>query len=359
MTAFLFILFLFFYLNLPKFGHLPDKISQEKIKNSPHYKKGKFQNITPTVQITSDEGALSVMADFLFKKHLDQKPKKNIPAVKTDLKTLDKNQDLLVWFGHSSYYIQLSGFRFLIDPVFSQNASPIPMNVVAFKGATLYTAKDMPSIDFLIITHDHWDHLDYPTIKQLKGSVGRFVVPLGIGSHLRHWGIETDRITELDWNEKELFPAGEIDCLPARHFSGRSIFPSRTLWASFLINTPEYKLYIGGDSGYDGHYKQIGDRFGGVDLALLDSGQYDKNWKEIHQHPAEVLQAAKDLQTKRLFAGHNSKFCICNHAWYDPLERISELAVKEQFALITPKIGEVVSLRGQTQSFDQWWKELL
>ncbi|MBO4519945.1 MAG: MBL fold metallo-hydrolase [Alphaproteobacteria bacterium] len=345
------------YLNLAKFGHLPDEISQEKIKLSPHQKDGKFRNIHPTEKMTGQGGFFSTMYDFYFGDHPDTKPDKKIPVVKTDIKSLDLNRDALVWLGHSSTYFQLNGKRYLVDPVFSENASPLPHNVVPFKGTSVYSADDMPEIDYLIITHDHYDHLDYETITALKPKVRNVITGLGVGSHFRHWGYDDKIIRETDWNESVDIGNGKIHCLPARHFSGR-LFSNRTLWASFLIETQKFKLYVGGDSGYDDHYKIIGEKFGDVDFALLEAGQYDKNWRYIHEMPEEFIKAAKDLNAKRLLPVHNSKFSICNHAWYEPLDRISELSANTDLNIATPKIGEVVDLRDSSQRFSAWWKDV-
>ncbi|MBR2299929.1 MAG: MBL fold metallo-hydrolase [Alphaproteobacteria bacterium] len=343
------------YVNLAKFGHLPDEISLKKIRKSPFQKNGVFQNMVPTEKMTGEKGFIGTMWDFWFKYHPDTKPIKNIPTVKTDVKSLKENK--LVWFGHSSTYFQIRGLRFLIDPVFSSNASPIPYNVVPFKGTRIYGAEDVPNIDYLIITHDHYDHLDYETILALKPKIKHVVTGLGVGSHLRYWGYENEKITELDWNESCKIKGGKIHCLPARHFSGR-LFSNRTLWGSFLVDVNGFKLYVGGDSGYDEHYKTIGDQFKGVDFALLEAGQYDKNWRYIHEMPEEFMKAAKDLRAKKVLPVHNSKFSICNHPWYEPLERINELNKKENLNIITPKIGEVVNLNLLTQKFDAWWKDV-
>lgn len=344
------------YLNLPMFGHLPDEISMAKIKKSPNCKNGKFSNLHATPQMTGKGGFFATMYDFYFGNHKDKIPDKALPAVKTDLKKLNKNEDLLVWFGHSSYYIQLHGVRYLVDPVFSNNASPIPHNVVPFEGTDIYSADDLPEIDYLIITHDHYDHLDYETVKKLRPKVKAVITGLGTGSHLRRWGYENNIIHEMDWNETFSTNDGEIVTLPARHFSGRSLFPNKSLWASYLINTPNYKIYLGGDSGYDDHYKTIGNKYKDIDLALLDAGQYDKNWRYIHAHPDEVLQAARDLGAKRIVPIHNSKFSICNHPWYEPLEKVTTRGENENFAVLTPKIGEVVRLSDKSQKFSRWWK---
>lgn len=345
------------YLNLPLFGHLPDEISMAKIKKSSHYKNGRFENLHETPQITGKGGFFATMYDFYFGHHKDKTPKKALPAVKTDLKKLNPDEDLLVWFGHSSYYIQLHGVRYLIDPVFSGNASPLPHNVVPFEGTNIYSADDMPEIDYLIITHDHYDHLDYDTMKKLRTKTKAVIAGLGIGSHLRRWGYENDIIHEMDWYETVPTEDGEITALPARHFSGRSLFPNRTLWASYLINTPNYKIYIGGDSGYDDHYKAIGQKYQNIDLALLEAGQYDKNWRYIHTLPHEVVQAAKDIAAERIIPVHNSKFSICNHPWYEPLNEVTRLGENENFAVLTPKIGEIVRLTDKSQTFSRWWEQ--
>ncbi len=345
------------YLNLAKFGHLPDAISMEKIKKSSHFKHGHFHNMHRTPQMTGKGGFFSTMWDFYFGHHPDTKPTQSIPAVKTDLKKLPLNTDLLVWFGHSSSYFQLNGKKYLIDPVFSRNASPLPHNVVPFKGTDIYSAADVPEIDYLIITHDHYDHLDYETVNALRPKVKHVITGLGVGSHFRYWGYDKDKIIEMDWNESIVLENSKIHCLPARHFSGR-LFANRTLWASFLLETEGYKLYIGGDSGYDDHYKNIKNKFGKIDLALLEAGQYDNNWRYIHEMPEEFVQATTDLQAARVLPVHNSKFSICNHAWYDPLEKIEELNKAADLNILTPKIGEVIKLHDEKQQFIKWWKEI-
>ena len=347
------------YLYTPKFGALPKGKSLERIQKSSHYKLGKFRNLEPTRQMTGDISPLSIMSDYFFGSHPDTKPKHPVPAVKTDLNNLTADKNVLIWFGHSSYFAQLHGKKFLFDPVFSKTASPVPFNVVAFDGTDIYKPEDMPQIDYLIITHDHWDHLDYPTIKKLKPTIGKVITGLGNGAHFRRWGFDEAKIIELDWNEKFSAENLEIYCLPARHFSGRGLTADKSLWASYLIKSDDYKLYAGGDSGYGLHYKEIGDKFGQIDIALLDSGQYDKNWKYIHEQPHQVIQAARDLNTKNLLPVHNSKFTISNHLWYEPLEILSGFEDKENFQILTPKIGEPVNIDSAKYRFDKWWKSIM
>ena len=344
----------------PQFGKAPKGKRLERIKQSPHYKNGKFQNFSYTPTISEGYSTLGVMFDFFFKTFPRTKPIDSIPSVKTDLKNLSKNEDLLVWFGHSSYFIQLKGKRFLIDPVFSGNASPIANTNRSFPGTDVYLADDMPDIDYLLITHDHYDHLDYPTMVKLQPKIKNIVCGLGVGEHFEYWGFDTQTIAEKDWNES-LILADEITLhtAPTRHFSGRSIWRNNTLWLSFVLQTNNFKLYLGGDSGYDTHFADLGKKFGGFDLALLDNGQYDPAWQAIHMLPNEGLKAAKDLKTKRLFPIHSSKFKLSNHPWDEPLKTITKLNDDNFYCpIITPQIGEVVYLNDSTQVFSAWWKAI-
>lgn len=270
-----------------------------------------------------------------------------------------KRQDVLVWFGHSSYFIQLDGKHILVDPVFSDAASPVGFFNKAFKGTNSYAASDVPDIDYLIITHDHWDHLDYPTMLQLKSRVKKVICGLGVGAHFEYWGFDKHRIIEMDWNEDYSLDTGfTVFSLPARHFSGRGFSANQSLWGSFLLQSPTSKIYIGGDSGYDTHFADIGKRFGEIDLAILENGQYDEHWKYIHMMPKEVLQAAKDLRAKQLFPIHNSKYALANHDWDTPMRTITAGYTAGEFKLITPKIGEVVRLKDRTQTFSKWWESV-
>ncbi len=346
----------FAYLNLPKFGKMPDEISLAKIKNSPNYKNGQFQNRYPIPEPTKKRSAIKARLDFVFKKYPNTVPTKAIPTVKTDIKSINKSKNVVIWLGHSSYYIQLGGLTFLVDPVLSNHASPFPFMIRAFPGTNVYQADDFPEIDFLIITHDHWDHLDYPTVKALKSKIRHVITPLGVDSHLRYWGLDKEKITEMDWDDEIEIPNGKITCIPARHFSGRWLTRNKTLWASFVININGFKIYVDGDSGYDEHYKTYGYKFRGIDLALLEAGQYNEDWQYIHKSPGKTVQAAKDLKAKRVIAGHNSKFNLAKHPWFEPLEKISEMARSAKFKLITPKIGETVYLTQPEQNFSEWWK---
>ncbi len=342
------------FMRVPKFGKLPEGEQKTRIEKSPNYKNGAFQNLNYTPQMTGDGGFLKIMKDMFNAKN--RRPKDVIPSVKTDLFNLDRNKDILVWFGHSSYFMQIDGKRLLVDPVFCGNASPFSFMIKSFKGTVIYKPEDIPEIDFLIITHDHWDHLDYKTISALKPRVSKVITGLGTGAHLERWGYDPRLIIENDWYDHiELEDEFTIDVTPARHFSGRGPKPNQSLWASFVLQTPSIRIFIGGDGGYDEHFAEIGEKFGGFDLVILENGQYNTSWKYIHMMPDEVLQAAKDLRAKRLFPVHNSKFALANHSWDTPLKAISEFNKTMNQPLITPIIGELVFLKDSMQVFTEWW----
>ncbi len=344
------------FVNQASFGRTPSGERKERVLNSPNYRDGKFQNQSPTKQITSDKGYLSLMFDFLFGKRERVTPVSKIPVVKTDLQNIDRDKDILVWFGHSSYFMQVDGKRILVDPVFSKAASPVSFVNKAFDGTDIYKPEDMPDIDYLVISHDHWDHLDYNTVMKLKDRIAKVICGLGVAEHFERWGFDKSKIVELDWNEDSSLDTGfSVYCLPARHFSGRGLSPNQSLWVSYLLRTPSMNIYIGGDSGYDTHFAKIGEQFADIDFAILENGQYDKDWKYIHMMPEEVVQAAKDLNAKNLLPVHSSKFALGNHAWDDPLKRVTAAAKGENVRLMTPMIGEVVNLKDSTQVFKEWW----
>ncbi len=355
--VFLLLIVVIVYLNLPMFGKLPSGKHLDAIKLSKNYKDGKFRNIESIILINSFH-MLKSLTHLIFAKKRESFPKREIPTTKTDLLKLDSQEDVLVWFGHSSYFLQIEGKKILVDPVFSQTASPILFTMQAFSGTHIYNVTDIPEVDYLIITHDHWDHLDYKTIKGLENKIKRVICPIGVGSHLRFWGLNSSQISEIDWYNGITTDEGfRFFCLPSVHFSGRGIVRNKTLWGSFLIETPElFNIFIGCDGGYGKHFSEIGLRFKTIDLAILENGQYNKHWEQIHMHPNEVVQAAIDLRARRVLPIHSAKFKLSTHPWYEPLETISKLSKNKNFKLLTPMIGEIVYFKNNDQQFQQWWQ---
>ncbi len=347
------------FMNRPKFGRLPSGRRKKAVENSPHYKNNQFKNLSHTPSFTEGATYFSVMKKFLFEKNKHSRPKAELPSVKTDLHNLRPEENVLVWFGHSSYFFQIDGKKILVDPVFSGHASPVKFSTSAFPGTNNYTAGDIPEIDYLFITHDHWDHLDYETITKLQPKIKKVVTGLGTGEHLESWGYEPNLIIEKDWYQEEVLEKGFIvNTVPARHFSGRTFKRNTALWTSFALKTPSFNIFVGGDSGYDFHFKEAGEKFGPFDLVILENGQYNRDWKYIHMMPNETLQAAHDLKAKKLLPVHNSKFALAKHSWYEPLETISTLHKPEEMQLITPLVGEKVSLERTDQKFSHWWRNV-
>ncbi|MES2132069.1 MAG: MBL fold metallo-hydrolase [Bacteroidota bacterium] len=346
-------------MNQTKFGRKPKGERLNKIMQSPNYRNGAFQNRHDTPNLTEGVTYSEVLKGFLFGDKKAVKPIDAIPTKKTDLHTLDLNEAILIWFGHSSYFLQVDRKRILVDPVLSGAASPIAFTTRAFNGSDIYKPEDIPEIDYLFITHDHWDHLDYSTIVKLQPKIKTVICGLGAGEHLEYWGYDTNKIIEKDWDaEFELDAGFKVNTITARHFSGRGFVRNGTLWTSYVLQTPTYKLFLGGDSGYDNHFRETGKKFGPFDLAILENGQYDKSWKYIHMQPNEVLLAAKDLHSKRLFPVHSSKFALANHPWNEPLKRITELNVIDPtpIELLTPMIGEKISLKDPLPKQTNWWE---
>lgn len=345
------------YLQLPKFGALPEGARLERIQASPHYVNGQFENQLPTPQVIGDRGFIGALWSYLFSEKTRTAPLEAIPSVKTDLLRLDRSKDVVIWLGHSSYFIQLQGKTILVDPVFSPSAAPIPYVNKAFPGANPYTADDLPEIDYLLISHDHWDHLDYPTIAALKPKIKNVICGLGVGAYFERWGYAVDRIQEADWFATlELEDDLAVHVLPARHYSSRTLTKNKTLWAGFALTSPRQRIFLSGDSGYGPHFKEIGERFGGFDLVMLDSGQYDKNWPYIHMTPEEAVQAAEDLKGKALLPAHVGKFALANHPWNEPYERVTVASRDKSHRLLTPVIGDPIDLADRSQQFPRWWE---
>lgn len=324
---------------------------------SPNYRKGSFQNLSPTEVMAKDASYFSILRDF-FNKPKDVTPPRPLPAVKTDLNALPATGTQMVWFGHSSYLLRNNGLNILVDPVFSGYASPFSFMVKAFAGANTYSVADMPEIDILIVTHNHYDHLDAGTLRQLHSKVKAVYTPLGVGKDLVRCGISSSLITEMDWWEEEApHPGYTLTATPARHFSGRGLKRGGSLWASFVLQTPDRRIYIGGDSGYDSHFKKIGEKFGPFDLAMLESGQYNTSWPHIHMNPAEAVTAAGDLGAGVLVPVHWGKFALANHPWNEPPAGIIAAAQEQGRQVILPRIGELVEL-GKPFQQQHWWEEV-
>lgn len=343
----------------PRFGKLPDGKRLERITKSPHYADGAFHNLEPTETLEKGSGRLSLLRDFFFKKWERRTPSTALPIIHTNLNAFTRQTDLVVWLGHSSLYAQLGGKRILIDPVFASSAAPFSGLNKAFMGHYPYSAESVPDIDYLIISHDHWDHLEYPTMIALQSRVKTVICPLGVGSHLEYWGFNPGSILEGDWGDTfHPEPGFTVAILPARHFSGRWIRNNKTLWASFMLETPGRRVFYSGDSGYGKHFADIGEHFGSVDLAIMESGQYNRQWRNIHMMPEETARAAVDVRARAVLPVHSGRFSLAYHAWDESYVRLAAASSDAPFRLLTPLMGEVVYLDDSAQTFTHWWESV-
>jgi len=335
-------------------GKLPTGERLRRIQASSNYTKTGFINQSHTPMLSPEYSYGKVMREYM--KTVPGRTPSVAPAAMYD--AIDpQSEDLrITWFGHSSYLLQYLKKNILVDPVFSGNASPVGFMVKAFPYADKFSVADMPEIDVLLITHDHYDHLDYKTVSALRNKVKRVVCSLGVGAHLEYWGYAPEIITEIYWDEvAEPLPGMQFTALPARHFSGRGLNRNKTLWSAFALQWKDKLLYLGGDSGYDTHFKSAGERFNTFDLAILECGQYHKAWHYIHMLPEETVQAAQDLNAKVLMPVHWGKFRLSLHPWNEPAERVYAAAQENSMPLLMPRIGETSALHSLPE-VACWWR---
>ncbi len=343
------------------FGADPTGERLKRIENTPTYKDGTFFNTMPEpTNLVKDNYILRMYNIHFDKKEGSRVPANPIPTVHTDLKAFKKEQNVIVPLGHSSFYMQINGIRILIDPVFASYAAPFSFLNKSFKGTNIYSVDDLPPIDYVLITHDHYDHLEYDTMKALKDKVPTVIAPLGVGAHLELWGYKPEQIKEGYWYDGfRLKNDMEVHILPARHYSSRLLSKNKTLWAGFAVISPKYKILFSGDTGYGDHFKEIAKKFGPIDVAILDVGQFNADgWPHIHLLPKDAAVAATELRAKRVLPSHNSKFAIALHDWKAPLELFAQASEGKDYTLLTPLIGEVIYIDDPNQKFDAWWKEI-
>lgn len=344
-------LILLFTVMYPSFGGTPNKEQQEVFEAFDNYQNGKFVN-QPSTLVADSFPPLSISTNG------ETRPTSPLPVAEIDWNKINSPEDSLTWLGHSAFILSLDNHKILIDPMLGPVASP-----VSFIGPKRYgedlldLVVEMPPIDAVFITHDHYDHLDYESIKRLESKVAHFFVPYGVSSHLMEWGVAKEKITELNWWDETEFQGLTVALTPAKHFSGRGILNrNSTLWGGWVILGQQTRFYTSGDGGYDGHFQEIGDKYGPFDIALIEGGQYDERWKESHMRPEESVQASIDLQAKEMMLIHWGAFTLARHSWTDPIERATGAATENDVNLLAPQIGETVRLDGSSQeSVSPWW----
>ncbi|RZL63740.1 MAG: MBL fold metallo-hydrolase [Variovorax sp.] len=327
---------------------------------SPQFKNCLFDNAA-NPDVLPSAGSWKIWSRFLFGSKKDTVPVDVIPVqalTPAALDALDPQANHVVRLGHSSHLLKLRGKYWLIDPVFGERVSPFSFIGPKRFHAPPLTLQELPPIEGLILSHDHYDHLDVPTIEYLAQRVQRYFVPLGVKARLIEMGVPADRVAEFDWWQAAGHDGVQVTATPSQHFSGRTLTDrNRTLWASWVIESGGQRIFYSGDSGYFGGFKQIGERFGGFDLALMENGAYDDYWPAVHMSPEQSVQAFQDLRGKVLYGVHNSTFDLAFHTWQDPMQRLADLAEAKKIEVATPVIGEVLTI-GQPRKNVRWWTGL-
>lgn len=343
----------------PQFGGSPTKEQIAQYEKTGHYKDKKFLNAEEIKMEINCHSITSMIKGMLFPVS-DIAPKKNIEVEKISQESiLTDKRTRVTWMGHSSFLIEIDNTKILIDPVFSQYAAPY-----SFLGRKRYhkempiTLDNLPFIDAIIISHDHYDHLDYQSIKKLKDKTGKFYTTLGVGNHLRKWGVSESNIIELDWWDETTFETLTFICTPARHMSGRGFTDqSATLWASWIIKGTNDNIYFSGDGGYGKHFKEIGEKYGPFDLGLMECGQYNALWADVHMIPEETVQAGIDIHAKMILPVHWGAFTLAMHSWKEPVIRVTKEANRLNIPITTPQIGEPVILGNDDYPTAHWWND--
>ncbi|RNC85148.1 MAG: MBL fold metallo-hydrolase [Winogradskyella sp.] len=351
----IYFLFVNFY---PTFGGDVSKERQALYQKSKQFNGSKFVNKKNVPKDPSFSDILKISRKFFFETVENGRPEKELAIQKIDSTNIAEYRNRrLIWFGHSAFLLQMDGKNILIDPMFGDVPAPHPwLGGKRFNKELPVEIEKLPKIDAIVISHDHYDHLDYESIKKLKDKVETYFVPLGVGVHLEAWDIDSTKINEMDWWEETTFKKIQLACTPAQHFSGRKFNNGQsTLWASWVIKSDNTSLFFSGDSGYGPHFKQIGEQYGPFDFAMMECGQYNKMWPDIHMFPEETAQAGVDVQAKTVMPIHWGAFKLAMHSWTDPIERVSKKAEELKIPLATPQVGEPILIDSLPKPNSVWW----
>lgn len=361
-TLLLFIATLVIWLNTsPQFGGSPTEEQVALYSSTDHHDGEAFFNFERANMDMDFSRIWEVIQEF--NNPVDNiKPKDEIKPEKLDptAVSLEPQKTKITWFGHSTFMIEMDGKVILLDPMFGQVASPHPwMGTGRYNSTFPLEIEELPNIDVVVFSHDHYDHLDYGSVEALKDKVDHWLVPWGLDNHLASWGVDQDKITALDWWQESIQSDIEFVLTPSRHFSGRGLTDRMvTLWGSWVIKGAVDNIYFSGDGGYGSHFKEIGDKYGPFDIGLMECGQYNEKWADIHMMPEESVQASIDVQAEVMMPVHWGAFTLSVHSWIEPVQRSSAEAVRLGVKMTTPKIGEQIILN---ESFpkSKWWLDHL
>jgi L-ascorbate metabolism protein UlaG (beta-lactamase superfamily) len=348
-------------LSQPQFGAPMSGARLERAKANPQYRDGRFVNVQPETPTSFGDIVGYIVRQFLGDEvRVPPAPLPVLAVDKTALAAAPPASGLRAfWIGHASVYVEVDGLRLLLDPVFAERVSPLPVGPKRFHPPPIALA-DLPPIDAVLVSHDHYDHLDMEAVRALAARGTRFFVPLGIGAHLEHWGVPLAQIEEMEWWQRKAFGGVEFVCTPTRHYSGRSLGDrSATLWSSWSVLGPQHRFFYSGDTGYSSHFQEIGSSLGPFDVAFIKIGAYGPGapWADIHMPPEQSVQAARELRAKRMFPVHWSTFNLAYHDWDEPIRRAAAEARRTSVELVTPRLGEWVDADRAFAS-TPWWESV-
>ena len=340
-----------------QFGGKVTKELERHYEQSENWRNGSFQNLEPT----AISGNLLDFPKIIYKQLSNRErraPQQPLPFVPFDKSTFltQSEKAKFIWYGHSAILMRIAGKNILIDPMLGPNTTPIaPFPTSRFSENTLDLIDQFPEIDLVMMTHDHYDHLDYASIQQLRLKTRQYFVAIGVKRHLVSWGVQADLITEFDWWETRDFEDLKITFTPTRHFSGRGLRDRlKTLWGGWVFNSTNEKIWFSGDGGYGKHFKEIGQRLGPFDFAFMECGQYNDDWRPIHLFPEEAVQAAMDAGAKKIMPVHWAGFALSyQHTWQEPADTFVKAAIEKQMDYALPSLGEIFEISSTIQ--DKWW----
>ena len=322
--------------------------------DSPHYYDGKFNNLEESSVSTGS--FFGTLLDYMVGSS-DRSPGETVPTLPYQQTEVEENDVRITWFGHSTILVETHDTTLLFDPVFgSDNLNPLVFGPAPFDYEHTYEVSQLPEIDYVFISHDHYDHLDMSTVQSLDESM--FFVPLGVDEHLKVWDIPSNQIMTFDWYDEATISEGfDIALTPSQHFSGHGATRDGALWGSWVVQIENHSIFFSGDSGYSKEFVEINNRYGPFDIAICEAGQYNEAWDEIHMYPEQSIQAAIDLNATTMIPIHNTKYILALHEWDDPLERVYQEGKRTGQHVSTPMIGESFVL-GKPMEDNPWWREV-
>jgi L-ascorbate metabolism protein UlaG (beta-lactamase superfamily) len=343
-----------------QFGGKVNKHEIKKFSKSKHWDGKRFCNLQETNMKIPLSAAPGLIYNQLFNRK-GLKPKQNIPVVSFNKHAFlaDSETFKFVWLGHAALLFRINGKTILIDPMLGDDAAPVaPFKIKRYNDISLNLIEDLPEIDLLILSHDHYDHLDYKSIKLLSSKVNHYFVALGVQRHLVKWGVSKALISEFDWWETKSFGDLAVSFTPTQHFSGRGLRDrNKGLWGGWTFKSERENIWFSGDGGYGAHFKEIGEKLGPFDVGFMECGQYNKLWENIHLFPEQSVQAGIEAKVKTIIPVHWGSFTLSDHHWTDPAERFIASCQTASAPYLTPRIGELI-VDLENHKNESWWQEM-